>query len=68
MVQGKFQEALACFDKAIEINPYYSAALNNRALMLEVLGKLDESVISYNKSIEINPNNALVHYNRGIAL
>jgi tetratricopeptide (TPR) repeat protein len=58
--QGKYDEAISAYDKAIEINPQYVDAWNNKGLALDGQGKYDESIQAYGKAIEINPRMAQV--------
>lgn len=65
---GKFQEAITCFDKSIEINPKDEKSWTNKGVVLAELGKYQEAVACYNKVIEINPKSTLVWNNKGYAL
>lgn len=56
--QGKYDEALQAFDKAIEINPQLAGAWTGKGYALIALGKYDEAVQAFDKAIEINPNDA----------
>ena len=51
-------EAIKAYDKAIEINPKYSEAWNNKGNALYNQTKFDEAIKAYNKAIEINLSNA----------
>ena len=66
--QGKFQEAIESYNKAIQIKPDYAEAYSNRGIALKELGELEEAVESCNKAIQIKPDYAEAYYNRGIAL
>jgi tetratricopeptide (TPR) repeat protein len=55
--QGKLEEAIQNYKKAIEINPKYDRAYYNLALALYQQGKLEEAIQNYKKAIEINPKN-----------
>jgi serine/threonine protein kinase len=65
---GKPQEAIACFDKAIEINPVYAKTWVSKADAFNRLGKLQEAIACYDKAIEIDPRYAYAWYNKGDAL
>jgi len=41
--QGRYQEALECFDEALSIIPDYSDALSNKAMALIKLGRIEEA-------------------------
>ena len=45
--QGRFDNAVASYDKAIEIKPDYYEAWSNRGKVLSKLGKYRSSVKSY---------------------
>jgi len=61
----EYNEALKCYDKAIEINPNSANAWNNKGLALVLLSNYDEALKCYDKAIEINPNSANAWRNRG---
>ena len=42
--QGKFNEAIKCYDKAIGINPNYVDAYNNKGNALYKQGKFNEAI------------------------
>lgn len=65
MTIGKHNEAIACYDKAIEIDPMYADAWNNKGFSLDELGKYQEAEACYDKALEIDPQDAVAWYNRG---
>jgi tetratricopeptide (TPR) repeat protein len=65
---GKYDEAIKCYDKAIEIDPDNPVVWNNKGLALNSLGKYDEAITSYDKAIEIDPDDADTWNNKGLAL
>ncbi len=53
---GQFDEALAWYEKAIEVDPRYATAYFDIALYHSlVLGQLDESVVWHAKAISLDP-------------
>jgi tetratricopeptide (TPR) repeat protein len=52
----RYREAIACFDKAIEINPNYAMAWSEKGLSLHNLGNNEEAIECFDKSLELNPN------------
>ena len=62
---NRMSEALAYYDKFIELKPDESVAYNNRGLVLVGLNKFQEALSSLEKAIEINPKNALAWGNLG---
>ena len=53
---GKYEEAIKCFDKAIEIDPKYVGAWYNKGFFLTRMEKIEEAIKCYDKAIEIDPN------------
>ena len=66
--QGKYDEAIECYDKAIEIDPDSSVVWNNKGLALNALGKYEEAIACYDRVIEIDPQDADAWNNKGLAL
>jgi len=66
--QGRYEEAVAVFDKAIEIDPEYAYAWSNKGNVLSDMGKYDEAIRAYDRAIEINPQDAVAWNNKGLAL
>ena len=59
-------KAIEYYTKAIELNPKYSDAYNNRGILKQELGDKEGAMQDYNKAIELNPNDSELYYNRGI--
>ena len=57
-------KALADFNKAIELDPNYSSAYNNRGVVYHRQGKYRLAIKDFTKAIELNPNYAVVYENR----
>ncbi len=68
MGQGKLEEALKTFDKAIEIKPDFAEGYTNRGNVLKDLGQLEEALKSYNKAIKLNPGIVQAYSNLSIVL
>jgi tetratricopeptide (TPR) repeat protein len=66
--KGQVDDAIAQYQKAVEINPNYVQAHYNLGLALFQKGQLDEAVAEFQKAVEINPNDADAHSNLGNAL
>jgi serine/threonine-protein kinase len=66
--QGRYDEALACFRKAIELDSKYAQAHNNLGITLKEKGLLDEAIASYRRALTLDPRNAYAHTNLGVAL
>lgn len=65
---GNIGEAIASYDKALEVRPDLYGVWFNRGNALSDLGRLEEAIASYDKVIELNPNIHEAWYNRGNAL
>jgi len=53
--KSRYEEALECFDKAIELEPKSEIAWNTRGLLLERLGRYSEAVASFDEAIKFDP-------------
>jgi len=66
--EGQYDHAIACFNRAIEINPRHADAYNNRGIAYsEGKGQYDQAISDFNKAIEINQKDAWAYNNRGLA-
>ena len=67
--KGKVDEAIAQYERALEIDPYRAEVHNNLANALsQSKGHVDEAIAQYQAALEIDPNLAEVHNNFGNAL
>lgn len=55
--QGRTEEAMEHFRKAIQINPEFAESLNNMAVALADTGQFDEAIENFRKAIQFNPHN-----------
>jgi len=65
--QGKLEEAIAAYNKALLIKPDFVEAHNNIGLAFQALGKLEEAFSAYNKALLIKPDFVEAHNNIGLA-
>jgi CHAT domain-containing protein/Tfp pilus assembly protein PilF len=64
-----FEEAIASFDKAIEIKPDFYDSWNWRGVVLcDHLHRYSDALVSFDKAIEIKPDFDSAWCNRGVAL
>jgi tetratricopeptide (TPR) repeat protein len=56
-------EAIACFRKAIELDPKFAKPHNNLGLALADKGQVDEAIAGYKKAIELDPKHAYARTN-----
>jgi Tfp pilus assembly protein PilF len=61
--RGLWREAIFRWERAVAIDPTYSAAFNNLAVAYEHEGKFEKARQSYEKAIELDPNNASIRQN-----
>lgn len=62
-----YEEAIAEFSKAIELNPKFDRAYTNRGIALMEKGEYDRAIDDYNKATELNPKQFQAYSNRGNA-
>ena len=65
VLTSQFDQSIADYNKAIQLNPNYSAAYNNRGVAWGNKGDLDKALADLNKAIQLNPNYAAAYNNRG---
>jgi len=51
---GKYEEALDCFDKILSSNPNSPDVWNKKGVALRSMGRYDEAIECFNKSLEIS--------------
>jgi tetratricopeptide (TPR) repeat protein len=67
--QGRIDEAIAHFQKALEIKPSYANAHQNLGVALDKRGQLDAAIVHYRKALELKPDYpGITHNNLGSAL
>jgi lipoprotein NlpI len=65
---GKGSEALAAFNKLVELFPENPLSLNNRGMYLQNQGKFDDAIVDFTRAIERDPNYFVAYANRGFTL
>ena len=63
--QGKPDEAVACYQRALQLKPDYADAHNNLGNVFKDQGKPDEAVACYQRALQLKPDFAEVHNNLG---
>ena len=64
-----YRGAILDYNKAIELDPTYVKAYNNRG-MAKANANLQDyrgAILDFTKAIELDPKNAILYYNRGLA-
>jgi tetratricopeptide (TPR) repeat protein len=68
MQQGKLEEAVACFRRALELDRNLAQAHNNLGNALKQQGKLDDAIACFRQAVRLAPTFAEAHCNLGYAL
>jgi tetratricopeptide (TPR) repeat protein len=66
--QGRYDEAIQAYDKAIEIDPRDKDIWNNKGIALYDQKRYSEAIQAYDKAIELDPKYAGVWFNKGNGL
>ena len=53
--QGKTEDAIKAYKKAISIKPEYAEAYDNMGILFKAQGSLDEAIETYKKILAISP-------------
>jgi Flp pilus assembly protein TadD len=61
--KGLWREAVYRWQRAIALDPTYSAAYNNLAIAYEHEGELDKARQAYEKATELDPGNTMIRQN-----
>jgi tetratricopeptide (TPR) repeat protein len=64
--EGKVEEAMAHFQKAVELQPDFAESQNMLGSALITLGRLDEAAARFQKAFELEPRSAVALYNLGV--
>jgi tetratricopeptide (TPR) repeat protein len=67
-IQGKPEEAIKCFERALKIIPNYGEAWGRKGRAFSILGKFREAISCYDKALELEPEWVISWYNKGAAL
>ncbi len=66
--QGRFEDAISEWKKALELDPQDAAAISNLGAALHGAGRLDDAAREFARALELDPDNVRAHTNIGIAL
>ena len=65
--KGENEQAIAFFNRALELNPKYVDAYYNRGIAFRRQGLNELAISDYTKTLELNPKEARAYANRGNA-
>lgn len=63
--QGKIEEAIEKYSKAVELVPSFFEAIDNRAFCKMDLGRWREAIADFRLSLEVNPGSLLAEFSIG---
>lgn len=61
--QGMWREAQFRFERAVELDPQNSSALNNLAVALEQMGEFEEARKYYERALDLKPDDLYIQQN-----
>lgn len=64
--QGRLDEAIAEFQRSVEVDPEYAAAHFNLAYAYDQRQRFDEAIAQYKKALQLEPNNLFGLNNLGV--
>lgn len=64
--QGREEEAIECWEKAVELQPKFLAAYQNLASLFQRLREFQKAISYYLKMLEIQPNSLEAYENLGL--
>lgn len=65
---SKYEQAITCFNKAINIDSKNSGAWDNKGNALRFMDRQEEAIGCYDNAIKIDPSNARAWINKGASL
>ena len=66
--QGKLEEAISSFEKALTFKPNFTEAHNNLGNVLREIGRAEDAISSYRRALSLNPGYAQAYCNLGNVL
>jgi len=66
--QGKFQDAIECFDRVIEMDPTHVEAWKEKGICLKEMGRYEEALQCFNRALELKGGVAATYYVKGETL
>ncbi|HJX56065.1 MAG TPA: tetratricopeptide repeat protein [Methanoregula sp.] len=65
---GRYDEAIACFDKVLEIDGKNTTAMENKGKIYYSLGWYEDAITWYDKALAINKNLVSAWFEKGYTL
>lgn len=63
--ERNYSQAIEHYSRAIELNPQFFPAYNNRGAGYFRIGDYKSAIRDYNSALELSPGNPVIHYNIG---
>jgi len=64
----RYHEALVAFDRAIQFDPNFANAYNNKGIALRDLKHYNEALAAYDHAIQLDPNFVVAYHNKAFVL
>ena len=64
---GKYEKAIADYDRAVDLKPDLAGVYSNRGLAKGSLGHYEEAIADLDRALDLNPQDAHAYSNRGLA-
>lgn len=64
--EGKHEEAMACFERCLDIDPDYVDALLGKAMVHLSQKRFDEAIVCGKRIVELTPDDVLAHTNLSV--
>jgi len=68
LAQKKYEEAIKCYDKALEIDPAAGDVWHSKGIALFNLGRYEEALACYDEALKFKPDSDSIWCHRGNAL
>jgi len=65
---GRYDEAVACYDRGLDIEPRDPRLWNSKGNALQALRRYEEALACYDRGLEIDPRDPILWNSKGIAL
>lgn len=66
--RGDYEDAIECYEKALNVNPNFSEVWNNKGIALGQLGRHEEAIKCFDKALQLDSTLAEAYGNKGIVL
>ena len=66
--KGKFEEAVSCYRKTLELKPDTAGAYINLGIVFQEIGRLNDAIAYYRKALKLKPDSVIAYFNLGSAL